>query len=43
MGDANSEAYAQTDLTRNVSAFHRTSYLLAHGTADGIFLLKNFF
>uniref|UniRef100_A0A914DNK1 Venom dipeptidyl peptidase 4 n=1 Tax=Acrobeloides nanus TaxID=290746 RepID=A0A914DNK1_9BILA len=34
MGTASSEAYQNTDLSRNVSAFHNVKYLLAHGTGD---------
>lgn len=39
MGNASLDAYEKTDLTRNVSAFHKVSYLLAHGTSDGQFLI----
>lgn len=42
MGAANLDAYEKTDLTRNVSAFHKVSYLLAHGTSDGNFLLRSY-
>lgn len=45
MGGADSEAFSLTDLSRNVSAFHKISYLLVHGTADGfynIFIIINF-
>lgn len=35
MGEASSEAYERTDLTRNVSVFRKVPYLLAHGTSDG--------
>ncbi|KAI1708318.1 prolyl oligopeptidase family domain-containing protein [Ditylenchus destructor] len=34
MGNANTEAYEKTDLTRNVSAFHKVPFLLVHGTGD---------
>jgi len=34
MGSASKHAYDETDLTRNVSAFHNTQFLLVHGTGD---------
>jgi dipeptidyl aminopeptidase/acylaminoacyl peptidase len=34
MGAASSDAYSETDLTKNVTAFHDINFLLVHGTAD---------
>jgi len=34
MGAASSEAYEKTDLTLNVTAFHKAPYMLVHGTGD---------
>jgi dipeptidyl aminopeptidase/acylaminoacyl peptidase len=34
MGASSSDAYSETDLSRNVSAFHDINFLLVHGTAD---------
>lgn len=42
MGHPDSDAYALTDLTRNVSAFHKTPYMLVHGTGDGLFFTTLF-
>lgn len=34
MGAASPEAYDKTDLTLNVTGFHKAPYMLVHGTGD---------